>query len=229
MAGSRGRALRGLAVRAAWALIVLGAAALQVQATDITELKVSEEAGVYRIKMVTVVEAPADYVYRVLTDYVHIHRLNPSITRSGILPSPRNGAVRVMTRVRDCIFVFCIEVDRVEDVFEVPPYDVQTVIVPSLCDFRSGRAHWHIEEMNERSRIVYEGQMEPDFPRIPVIGPSVIKQRLREELVSSLKRIECVARIMEKLDWNPHLPAAMVDVEALCGQTCDSPAGRCPP
>jgi hypothetical protein len=204
-------------------------AAVRVHAVEITELRVSENGGIYHINMVTVVDAPAEYVYRVLTDYVHIHRLNPSITQSDILASPGSSVVRVRTRIVDCIFIFCMELDRVEDCHENPPHDVHTVIVPSLSNFRSGTADWHIEEMNERSRVVYEAHMEPGFLIIPIIGPSVVKEKLRQEMATTLRRIECVARIEEKLDWNPHLRAAMVDVDALCGQACESATGQCPP
>jgi hypothetical protein len=213
--------LRGTTVRkmtCACALVILCVAASPVVAIEIKELQVSENGGVYYINMVTVIDAPAEYVYRVLTDYVHIHRLNPSITQSDILPSPESGVVRVRTRILDCIFIFCMELDRVEDCHEAPPHVVHTEIVPSLSDFRSGTADWHIEEMNQRSRVVYEAHMEPGFLIIPIIGIPVVEEKLRQEMEITLRRIECVAKIEEKLDWNPHLRPAMVDVDALCGQ-----------
>jgi len=224
--------LKGIArrkLKRAYALIVLCVTVLEVNAVDITELRISENDGVYHIRTATVVDAPAEYVHRVLTDYVHIHWLNPSITESDILPSPGSGAVRVRTRIVDCIFVFCMELDRVEDVHEVPPYDLHTVIVPSLSNFRSGKGDWHIEEMGERSQVIYEAQMEPGFIIIPIIGPSFVKVKLSEGIVSSLTRIECIAKIQEELDWNPHLHSAMVDVDTLCSRTCDSVTGECPP
>jgi Polyketide cyclase / dehydrase and lipid transport len=219
----------GWTVWRAYMLIVLCLAALEVDAVDITKLEISENGGVYHINLATVIDAPAEYVYRVLTDYVHIHRLHPSITQSDILPSPRAGVVRVRTRMLDCILIFCMALDRVEDISEVPPYDLHTVIVPSLSNFLSGKADWRIEDMGDRSQLTYEAQMEPNFPVIPVIGPYFVKQKLRDELESSLTRIECIAKIEEKLDWNPDPQASMVDVNTLCGQPCDSVTGRCPP
>ena len=228
----RWRPLKGITgwkVPRACAFIVLCLAALQADAFDIRELQVSESSGVYHIKLATVIDAPGEYVYRVLTDYVHIYRLHPSITQSDILASPGAGVVRVRTRILDCILIFCMELDRVEDISEVPPYDLHTVIVPSLSNFLSGGADWHIEDMGDRSKLTYEAQMKPDFPIIPVIGPYFVKRKLRDELVSTLARIECIAKIEEDLEWNPHLQPSMVDVDTLCGQQCDSAKGRCPP
>jgi hypothetical protein len=199
-------------------LIVLYLTALQVDALDIKELQISENGGIYHIRLVAVIDAPAEYVHRVLTDYVHLHRLHPSIIQDDILASPGNGVVRVRTRMLDCIFIFCVELDRVEDVREVSPYDLHSVVVPSLSNFRSGEADWHIDEMGDRSQVVYEAQMEPDFTIVPIIGPMFIVEKLRDEMVTSLARIECIAKIEEEREWDPQLRAATVDVDTLCGQ-----------
>ena len=212
-----------------YALIFLCLAALQVDAVAITELEVSEDDGVYQIKLATVIDAPAEYVYRVLTDYVHLHRLHPAIIQSDILPSPGAGIVRVRTRILDCILLFCMELDRVQDISEVPPYHLQTVIVPQMSNFWSGNADWRIKDMGERCQLNYEEQMKPNFTVIPIIGPYLVKRKLRDEMASSLMKIECIARIEEKLDWNPDLQPSMVDIDTLCSQPCDSVTGRCPP
>jgi hypothetical protein len=212
-----------------YALIVLWLAALQVDAVEIRKLEVSEDGGVYQIEVAAVIDAPAEYVYRVLTDYVHLHRLHPSIIQSDILPSPGAGIVRVRTRMLDCILIFCMELDRVEDISELPPYHVHATIVPSMCNFSSGKADWRVEDMGDRSQLLYEAQMKPDLTVIPVIGPYFVKRKLHDEMASSLGKIECIAEVEEELDWNPQLRPGMVDVDKLCSQPCGSVTGRCPP
>ena len=212
-----------------YALIVLWLAALQVDAVEIRKLEVSEDAGVYQIEVAAVIDAPAEYVYRVLTDYVHLHRLHPSIIQSDILPSPGAGIVRVRTRMLDCILIFCMELDRVEDISELSPYHVHATIVPSMCNFSSGKADWRVEDMGDRSQLLYEAQMKPDLTVIPIIGPYLVKRKLHDEMASSLGKIECIAKIQEELDWNPQLRPGMVDVDTLCSQPCNSVTGRCPP
>jgi hypothetical protein len=199
-------------------LVVLYLAALPVDALDIKELHIYENGGIYNIRLAAVIDASAEYVHRVLTDYVHLHRIHPSIIQDDILAPPGNGVVRVRTRMLDCIFFFCVELDRVEDVREVSPYDLHSVVVPSLSNFRSGEADWHIDDMGDRSQVVYEARMEPDFAIIPVIGPIFIMEKLRDEMTSSLARIECIAKIEEEREWDPQLRAATVDVDTLCSQ-----------
>ena len=209
--------------------VVLGMLALQLYAVDITEFRVYENSGTYHIKVIAEIDAPAEYVHKTLTDYDHIYRLNPSITESRLLPSPGNGAVRVKTRILDCIFIFCMDIERVEDVYEFPAYALSTEIVPALSSFRSGRADWQIEDRKGHSQVIYEAQMEPDFVIIPIIGPSFVKRILRKGMVASLGRIECIAKIHETLEWDFHLHAAGIDINAVCGETCDTSTGQCQP
>lgn len=207
--------------------IMLCMMAPEQNAADIKEAQVVENGGVYRINVVTEIDAPAEYVHKVLTDYVHIYRLNPSIIESQILPSPGNEAARIRTRILDCIFMFCMELDLVEDVHEIHPYDLHTLIVPSLSNFLSGETRWEIEPQEERSQVIYEAQLEPDFVIFPIIGPYLVKEKLREGFLFSIARIECLAKIQEELDWDIHLDVANVNIDTLCDEACDENSGQC--
>lgn len=197
-------------------LTVLFIPVLPLYALDITELQVYENNGVYYIKVVAEIDAPVEYVHKALTDFDHLYRLNPSIIESQLLPSPNDAVVRVKTRISDCIFIFCMEIDRVEDVYKFPGYGLRTVIIPALSSFRSGKADWQIEGRKERSRIIYEAQMEPDFVIIPVFGSPFVKSLLRKGTATSLNRIECVAKIQEELDWDAHLQITGINDNAGC-------------
>jgi len=208
-------------------LIALGLNAAQIDAADIKELKVFENGGVYHINMSTAIDAPAEYVHKVLTDYVHLYHLSSSIVESKVLPSPGNGAVRVKTRISNCILVFCIELDRVEDVFEQSSNQLHTIIIPSLSDFRSGRTEWKIEPQGDHSQVIYEAQLEPDFVVFPIIGPALITKNLRNEMITSLVKAECIAKMKQELDWNIHLQVANIDIHKLCGEKCTTDTGKC--
>jgi hypothetical protein len=204
-----GRIRHGVAAGTCLLLTLLNPLA---RAAELAELEVSEGEGIYRISLAMQVQAPAHYVRRVLTDYARIYRLNPAITESEILPSSDDGVVRVRTRIRDCIAFFCKEIDVVEDVRESGPDGLQVTTVPALSSFKSGSAEWQIHGMGDRSQVIYQAEMEPDFYIPPLIGSFVIKQRLRETMLTSLARIECIARIQAGLEQTPAPdPARMAD------------------
>ena len=229
---SHWRPIRCVAARMSKSVCVffmLCANTLPLGAVDIVEIQVTKNNGVYHMKMVAEVDASAEYVYRVLTDYKHIYRLNPAITESEILPSPGSGAVRVRTRAENCTFIFCMEVDRVEDVYGLSSNELHMVIVPSLSNFLSGNAKWLIEDMEEYSEIVYQAQVEPDFNVFPVIGSAIVKRRLRQEMMTLMARIECIAKVQEEQDWNPQLQIDIADVDSECRKQRDSGNGQCLP
>jgi hypothetical protein len=171
-----------------------------VRASDLSNIEISENSGNYRVRMVMLIHAPARYVSSVLTDYKYIYRLNPSITESEILPSPRSGTVRVKTRMQGCILFFCRDIDRVEEVREVNEGHLQAVIIPEQSDFTSGSADWRIQPVGDDSRIVYEAQLAPAFFIPPVIGSYFVKRTFAEAVITSFARLECIARIRAGLD-----------------------------
>ena len=211
--------IQGIAARIAkpvCVFFILCVFTLPVAAIDYVEIQVMKDGGVYHVKMVAEVDASAEYVHRVLTDYRHIYRLNPLITESEILPSPGNGAVRVRTRIEDCTLIFCVDVERVEDVFDLSSREVRMVIVPSLSDFLSGNAKWIIGDKEEYTEIVYQAQIEPAFNTFPVVGSAIARRKLRQEMTTLMARIECIAKVLEEQDWNSLLQVARPGVDSAC-------------
>lgn len=210
-------------------LLLLLANVSPLQGVDIEALDVNENSGVYQINMVTWLDASPEQVHFVLTDYTHIYRLVPSLVEAEVLPDPGNGAVRVRTRLYDCIFIFCMSIDRVEDVFENGQSELQMKIVPALSSFRSGHAVWTITDSDEGSRVVYRAQVEPAFTVVPVLGTALLKRKLRMEMEGSIRRIECVAKIREQLEWDPHLKVAGARIDAACDSSCEESGEQCQP
>jgi hypothetical protein len=189
---------------------------LPVGAIDYMEIQVTNNGGVYHMKIVAEVDASAEYVHRVLTDYRHIYRLNPLITESEVLSSPGNGAVRVRTRIENCTLIYCVDIERVEDVYDLSSYELHMVIVPSLSDFLSGNAKWEIGDKEEYSEIVYQAQIEPAFSTFPIVGSAIAKRRLRQEMTILMARIECIAKVLEEQDWNSLLQVDRSSVDPAC-------------
>lgn len=189
---------------------------LPVSAVDYMEIQVTKDGGVYHMKIVAEVDASAEYVHRVLTDYNHIYRLNPLITENEVLSSPGNGAVRVRTRIEDCTLFSCIDIERVEDVYDLSSNELHMVIVPSLSDFLSGNAKWEIGDKEEYSEIIYQAQIEPAFNTFPIVGSAIAKRKLRQEMTSLMARIECIAKFQEEQDWNSLLQVTRSNVDPAC-------------
>ena len=175
-----------------------------------------ENGGEYHVSTEVVLHAPADSVRAVLTDYVHAYRLNPSITESAILPPFEQGVVRLMTQIEECFALYCVDMVSVADIKELPSGDLEVVLVPELSSFRSGTAEWRIQSQEGDSRVHYELRLEPDFFIPPVIGPVIIMKRLREEILATFSRLECMAEIRASRGRDFHLRYADLGVPYGC-------------
>jgi len=191
------------------------------RAFDFTDTHVTEDNGVFWIKVSAVIDAPPDYIRYVLADSAHIYRLSPSIIESEVLPSSSADEKQVRTRLLCCTSVFCREVERVDTVRMLKSGDFEAVIIPALSEFKSGKATWKITPMDNRSHVVYEAHLEPDFFIPPVVGTQMVIQNLRNEFTTTFIRIERIARFnaeREKSTENLLSDAASRTLKAPCPQ-----------
>jgi abortive infection bacteriophage resistance protein len=93
-----------------------------------------------------------------------------------------------------CVLFYCTEFTRVDDVRELDSGELVAVIVPDMSDFGSGTALWRITQHGDRSRLVYEAQIQPDFFVPSLIGSYFVKHKLKAELLTVFQRIECNAK-----------------------------------
>ena len=165
------------------------------------EIEINEHSGVYQIKVVALIAAPASYVRYVLTDYTHIYRLNPSIIESEVLEQHDDGSVNVRTKVIGCAAYFCEELDRVEKVRMLPTGDLHAEIIPELSQFKSGQTHWQIKPMGDYCEVTYLSDMEPDIFIPPVVGKFLIKKSIREGMHTSFANLENISSVLAEREW----------------------------
>jgi hypothetical protein len=167
-------------------------------AGELIDLSIGDKQGVYHLALAMILDAPFADVHHVVTDYVHIYRIDPSIVESEILGKPDASVTRVKTLVNDCVLFYCQNILRVEDVREVGDDDIYTVIVPQLSNVRSGTTHWQILAMGAKTRINYEMTLEPGFIVPPLIGSHIVEKKLKEETLICFNNIEHIARIRDE-------------------------------
>ena len=189
-----------------------------LQSGERPEIEVVENSGVYTIKVVATVAAPADYVRYVLTDYKHIYRLNPSIIESEVLEQTDDMAT-VRTKVVGCAAYFCEELDRVEKVKILQSGDIYAEVIPELSQFKSGQTHWRIKQKGEYCEVVYNSEMEPGIFIPPVVGKFLIKKSIREGMLTSFRNLEKVSSILAAREW---LDKDQTVVKSLSDSSCDN-------
>lgn len=170
------------------------------RADEIEKLSVTDANGEYSLRISDVLNAPVDYVYKVITDYKHVFRINPTITDVQILPSGYVHVVRVRNISEQQVGPFCFHITWTGDIVETRDRDIEVKTIPELSDFVSGSAIWHIRPQGEHTRVLYESRLKPAFFVPPVIGGIIIKRHIKDETLDTFRRIESQAMTMLDLD-----------------------------
>ncbi|MCG6937713.1 MAG: hypothetical protein LJE83_06010 [Gammaproteobacteria bacterium] len=178
------------------------------------EIEITEHNGVYHISLLATINANARHVRHVLTDFIHIYRLNPSIIESDIIKRHDDSSVSVKTRVIGCAAYFCEELDRVERVRVLPSGDLLAEIVPELSQFKSGRTLWRISPLDEQSEVSYSANMEPDIFIPPIVGEFLIKKSIREEMQIILASLEKISNIVAEKEWQENYQPERIEFAA---------------
>jgi hypothetical protein len=197
MRGRRFRGGRGICEMASHPWLVAGCmlCVSRLMAGELVTLDLSHEHGIYQLNLEMQLHAPYSDIRHVLTDYVHIYRLNPSIVESEVLPMPDDSVVRIRTLINYCVLVFCREILRVEDVRELDTGTIYSTIVPRLSNVKSGVSLWQIQARDGYTRLNYDMTLEPGFYVPPLIGTWFVKQKLKKEVLLTFGNIERLAQI----------------------------------
>jgi len=143
-------------------------------------------------------DAPIDYVYQLIADYRHAYRIDPEITAIEILPSGLPGVVRVRNYSTHWIGPFPFKIEWVGDIVETESGRLEITTLPGLGSFESGSALWEIRPSGERTKVVHQSTLRPNFPIIPVIGSYVVRQYIKNSALDTFNRIECHAQNMRE-------------------------------
>ena len=169
-------------------------------ADELVELSVTKTDGVYSLRVFSVLDAPADYVYNVITDYKHAYRINPTITEIEILPSDRDEVVRVRNLSEHWVGPFCFKIDWVGDIVEPRDGHLKVTTIPEFSSFESGSAAWELRPQGDRTWVLHKSSLKPDFFIPSLIGDRIMQKKMKEDTLDTFNRIECYAKVMFDMD-----------------------------
>jgi hypothetical protein len=132
-------------------------------------------------------------MYRVLTDYDLFVQFSSAFVETRNVPDDEEGRPQFFTRVEGCILLFCKTVVRQGYLLLKPHREIVAIAAPEASDFSYSRERWRLEPSGHGTLLYYDFEMEPAFWVPPVIGPFVIKRKLKSDGAEAIDRIEALA------------------------------------
>ncbi len=159
-------------------------------ATAIDHLEITHNEGSYAVSFDVRLTADPNDVWERLSDYRRWPQLSDTLEESRLLQTFADGRQRIALRFRSCVLVFCKTIQQVKDVSIHSNGNILTVMVPEGSDFISGEERWQIGAEQNGTRVRYRAEVVPGFRLPPVIGPWILKAKLRRTLIETAKKLE---------------------------------------
>lgn len=161
---------------------------------DLKEVTVDRVAGRYVLRSETMFAATPEDLYGVLTNYDLFMKFTSAFTESKNLEPDEDGRPRFYNRMEGCVLLFCVSFERYGHLVLKPLTHIEAVVDPAKSDFKYSVERWELIDNGEKTLLIYEFEVEPDFWVPPIIGPFYIRRALRAGAVDAVDRIEALAQ-----------------------------------
>ena len=163
-------------------------------AGEVEHAAVEQDNGRYSLDLAMRIDSDPAAVYELVTDYAGLARISDTILESEVITAADTDGIRRRLVTQTCVWFFCFKATMVEDVRETDGRAILTTMVPALSDYRYGTSRWQVSAADAGTRIHFTTTLEPDFWVPPLIGPWLMKQKMRAEAERTVLTIERLTR-----------------------------------
>ncbi len=169
--------------------------AFSVNAAELNSIDVAETDGNYSIKIVATLDADWRTIKNIIVDYENLPTINPYLLESKIIDDDAKDKVTVSMLTKACVLIICYRIRHVQTFSEMTDSIIEAVVIPEQSDLLSGWTRWEIQADNsegqEKTNIVMQAEIAPDFFIFPIIGPYQMKKmvvRITSETIHNLEK-----------------------------------------
>jgi hypothetical protein len=164
------------------------AAAVTIQSLDVTH-----NQGRYHIAFDVLLVADAAKTYELVSNYRKWPQFFRTLKEAHLVTTFPDGRQRIRLTFRSCVLFICRKIRQTKDVTRRQHGDVFTRIVADGDYFESGWEHWRLIANEQDTRLQYRAELVPAFDLLPLIGPWLLKKKLRRSLLWAAEKAEVLA------------------------------------
>jgi hypothetical protein len=161
-----------------------------VQAGEVVATKIDHDDGRFRVHSDMLLNIPVSEVRLLLGDFRNLPSINNDIKNVEFFPDSLQGHQRMRIQSEVCALMVCLDYNWVQEVRVSTQNEIFTRFDPTLSDFRMGWVRYRFRREGSSTRLIMDAELEPDFWFPPVIGPMLIKSKLRDEALETALGIE---------------------------------------
>lgn len=163
---------------------------------DQLSVESSIENGVVYVKVESLIRAPHELIWGVLTDYNRLAEYIPGMQSSRLLRYEGRVAFVEQHGMTQFLF-FKIPVDVVVKSIEAKPYSINIELVSGNLDHLSGGYHLTRVGPDDLWRLSWSGYLDPSLPIPKFIAERLIRNNIRLQFVGILAHIQKKNRHLE--------------------------------
>lgn len=161
---------------------------------ELRDVNVDLVDGHYRMHSEVWFATNVEQLYAVMLDYDLGTRFSSVIVESKNVGADEQGRAQFYTRHKACILFFCMNFERNGYVLAVPFETISATADPETSDFYVSREDWQFMQDGDGTMLIYDVELKPKFWVPPVIGPFILKRKLKNDGGRAIGRIEALAQ-----------------------------------
>ena len=169
-----------------------------VGAAELRNVEVGRDAGRYFLTSEVWFDTDIESIYAVFLDYDVRSRFTSFIVESRNLEPDAIGRRRFYIRNHGCVWFFCQSFERSGHIELEYLMVIRSIADPELSDFHSSLESWRFRAEGTGTLVAYDYEFKPKFWIPPVIGPYMIQEKLRNNSVRAIDRIEAIAQAWQE-------------------------------
>lgn len=163
-------------------------------AATLRDVTVDHVDGTYIMHSEVWFDVDIERIYALLLDWDESPKFSSVIVESRNLEPGADGRGRYYSRTEGCLWFFCKSFERYGFVEHRPFEFIRASADPEQSDFEISDESWEFSEEADGTVVIYAFRMKPKFFIPPLIGPAILKNKLRNGGIHAIERIEAIAR-----------------------------------
>lgn len=163
-------------------------------AAEMRSVNVEYDNGYYSLESDVWFDVGRKDVFAVFLDWDIAGEFSSIVVEAKNVGPDEKGGMGYYVLNRGCILFFCKSTRRNGSVTSEPYEFIRAVADPGTSDFELSDETWTFRDEDGGTSVHYELKMKPGFWVPPLIGPYMMKRKLRKDGADAIDRIEKIAQ-----------------------------------